>query len=78
VFGRAIGWGAAAVPTSRFSDCPKIVFVRLPALPENLAEAMLYHLQIRLMDPALHIRHSLPAFTFGHPSLDEGVTIRPA
>ena len=78
VYGRSAWWGASPVPLSRFSDCPRIVFVRLPALPDNLAEAMLYYLQLRLMDPALHIRHSLPAFAFARPALDEGVTIPPA
>ena len=57
---------------------PRIVFDRLPALPENLAEAMLYHLQLRLIEGAIFLRHSLPALTFGHPALDGEVTLLPA
>ena len=71
-------WGELAVPCSRFSVTPRIVFDRLPALPENLAEAMLYHLQIRLIEGVLFIRHTLPALTFGHPALDGEVTLLPA
>lgn len=71
-------WGGLPVPVSRFSSAPRIVFERLPSVPENLAEAMLYHLQLRLIDQSLHMRHNLPGLTFGHPALDEGVTILPA
>jgi hypothetical protein len=71
-------WGELAVPVSRFSLAPRIVFDRRPALPENLAEAMLYHLQLRLIEGALFIRHSLPTLTFGHPALDGEVTLLPA
>jgi hypothetical protein len=68
-------WGELPVPPSRFSLAPRIVFDRLPSLPENLAEAMLYHLQIRLIEGALYIRHSLPGLTFGHPAIDGEVTL---
>ena len=78
VYGRTPAWGYLPVPANGFSAAPRIVFERVPAIPQNLAEAMLYHLQLRLIEPALHIRHSPPAFTFGHPALDEGVTILPA
>ena len=71
-------WGELAVPMSRFSVAPRIVFDRLPALPENLAEAMLYHLQLRLIEGALFLRHNLPTLTFGHPALDGEVTLLPA
>jgi len=71
-------WGELAVPINRFSVAPRIVFDCLPALPADLAEAMLYHLQIRLIEGALFIRHTLPALTFGHPALDGQVTLLPA
>jgi hypothetical protein len=68
-------WGELPVPVSRFSIAPRIAFDRLPSLPENLAEAMLYHLQIRLIEGTLYIRHSLPELTFGHPAIDGEVTL---
>ena len=71
-------WGDLPVPLSRFSIAPRIVFDRLPTLPENLAEAMLYHLQLRLIDGAPFIRHNLPGLTFGQPGLDGDVTLLPA
>ncbi len=71
-------WGDLPVPMSRFSLAPRIVFDRLPTLPENLAEAMLYHLQLRLIDSALFIRHSLPGLTFGAPGIDGQVILLPA
>ena len=77
-------WGELAVPLSRFSSAPRIAFERLPAIPENLAEAMLYYLQLRLIDESLHTRHSLPGLTFGPPAIeggggiDGGGTILPA
>ena len=77
-YGSSSRWGELAVPSSRFSVAPRIVFDRLPALPENLAEAMLYHLQLRLIEGAIFLRHSLPALTFGHPALDGEVTLLPA
>jgi hypothetical protein len=77
-YGRSEWWGDLPVPLSRFSVTPRIVFDRLPTLPENLAEAMLYHLQLRLMDGALFIRHSLPELTFDHPGIDGEVTLLPA
>ena len=73
-------WGGMQVPLSRFSVAPRIVFDRLPTLPENLAEAMLYHLQLRLVDSALFIRQSLPGLSFGTaalPGLDGPVTLLP-
>ena len=76
--GESLRWGELAVPVSRFSVAPLIVFDRRPALPETLAESMLYHLQIRLIEGALFLRHNLPALTFGHPALDGGVTLLPA
>jgi hypothetical protein len=71
-------WGDMPVPLSRFSVAPRIVFDRLPTLPENLAEAMLYHLQLRLIEGALSIRHNLPGLTFDHPGVDGEVTLLPA
>ena len=55
-----------------------MVFDRRPVLPANLAEAMLYHLQLRLIDSALFIRHRLPGLTFGGPGIDGEVTLLPA
>jgi hypothetical protein len=78
VFGQQQRWGELAVPMSRFSVAPRIVFDRLPALPADLAEAMLYHLQIRLIEGAIFLRHTLPGLTFGHPALDGEVTLLPA
>ena len=77
-YGRSEWWGDLPVPMSLFSIAPRIVFDRLPTLPENLAEAMLYHLQLRLMDGALFVRHSLPNATFGLPGIDGQVTLLPA
>jgi hypothetical protein len=71
-------WGDLPEPLSRFSVAPRIVFDRLPTLPENLAEAMLYHLQLRLIEGALSIRYSLPALPFGGPGVDAQVTLLPA
>jgi hypothetical protein len=77
-YGRSQWWGDLPVPISRFSIAPRIVFDRRPTLPENLAEAMLYHLQLRLIDSALYIRHNQPGLTFGHIDLDGPVTLLPA
>jgi len=77
-FGRSEWWGALPVPMSRFSIAPRIVFDRLPTLPENLAEAMLYHLQTRLIDGALMLRHNVPVLNFALPGIDGEVTLLPA
>ncbi|MEA2711186.1 MAG: hypothetical protein QOF78_3787 [Phycisphaerales bacterium] len=71
LYRQAWQWGDRAVPMSRFSDFPRIMFDRLPTLPENLAEAMLYHLQLRLMDRPVFIQ-------WMDASRHEAVTILPA
>ena len=79
LYGQSEWWGNLPVPLTRFSVTPRIVFDRLPTLPENLAEAMLYHLQLRLIEGTLSIRHNLPGLTLGHAGgLDGEVTLLPA
>src|SRR6476620_3094138 len=77
LYGQTQWWGDLPVPMGRFSLAPRIVFDRLPTLPENLAEAMLYHLQLRLIEGALFLRQGLPDATFGLPGIDGQVTLLP-
>ena len=69
-------WGDSRVSAGGFSDAPRIVFDRLPVLPANLAEAMLYHLQVRLIGGTVFFRcPGVPAFTFAPAALDGEVTL---
>ena len=77
-YGQSQQWGDLPVPVGGFSVAPRIVFDRMPVLPANLAEAMLYHLQLRLIEGTIFIHHTLPALPFGHPGLDGEVTLLPA
>jgi hypothetical protein len=78
-YGHDAWWDASPVPRSGFSDRPRIVFAHRPAaVPSDVWEGMLYHLQLRLTDPTLQMRHSLPGLTLGHPGIDGAVTLLPA
>ena len=68
-------WGDEHVSISRFSQRPRIAFDHLPALPADLGEAMLYHLQRRLMAERLI---GTPAENDTDAGVDAGITILPA
>ena len=67
-------WGDSYVPGNRFSDRPRIVFDRLPAIPAEFFEGMLYLLQRRLMTEVL----LSSAHASGGGGIDRLVTMLPA
>jgi hypothetical protein len=68
-------WGDEYMSLSRFSQRPRIAFDRLPPVPADLGEAMLYRLQRRLMAERLI---GTPAEQEIEAGIDAGVTMLPA